>query len=642
MAGARRDAILRGYRLAAGYLYQSHLRAELSRSLGVEWCDPVKGMAEIDGIPQTVLDAFSTRRRQITDRLEETGGTSWRAAQVAAIDTRDRKETIDLPVVREKWRERARALGLGERELDAILHVAHFREPTKRELHDAAMALVGPGGLTEHAAVFTDAEIIQRWTEALPRGAEASQVRELTARLTRLSEVEQLDTEATPGVPQRHTTREIIHLERRALHIAEQGRGADAPAVVADQLDWLSDEQRRMVRHACETPDRVVCVVGLAGASKTTASRAVGAALRANGIEVMGAAPSGVAAERLADGADIPSSTNHALIERTRRELLPNGWVVIVDEASMADTRSLTALLEMVERARGKAILIGDPNQLPSVGAGGLFGEIAERVGAAELRENRRQVDPIQLDLLEAVRDGDPLDYLSHAVKTGRLVVAADRDDAKAALVADWWRHAERDPAGNVMLALRRSDVADLNTAAQDLMEHANRRGPERIVAGDAELAEGDRIICRRNDRALGVRNGSRATILAVDERTRAITAQTDRGDTLTLPQRYLDGGHVQLGYAMTGHSSQSLTVERAFVLAPEHGEQREWGYVALSRARRATRIYVTEAALEIESHAPGRDRPDGLNRLARALAAPAARPLAHALDGERSIGLEW
>ena len=92
----------------------------------------------------------------------------------------------------------------------------------------------------------------------------------------------------------------------------------------------------------------------------------------------------------------------------------------------------------------------------------------------------------------------------------------------------------------------------------------------------------------------------------------------------------------------MTGHSSQSLTVERAFVLAPEHGEQREWGYVALSRARRATRIYVTEAALEIESHAPGRDRPDGLNRLARALAAPAARPLAHALDGERSIGLEW
>lgn len=61
----------------------------------------------------------------------------------------------------------------------------------------------------------------------------------------------------------------------------------------------------------------------------------------------------------------------------------------------------------------------------------------------------------------------------------------------------------------------------------------------------------------------------------------------------------------MQLGYALTGHSSQSLTVERAFVLAPDQGEQREWGYVTLSRARRTTRIYVTEAALEIESHAP-------------------------------------
>ena len=358
-------------------------------------------------------------------------------------------------------------------------------------------------------------------------------------------------------------------------------------------------------------------------------------------LPILGTAPSGVAAERLADGADIPSSTLHALIERTRREPLPHGCVVIVDEASMADTRSLTALLEMVERARGKAILIGDPHQLPSVGAGGLFAEIAERLGAVELRENRRQIDPAQHDMLEAVRNGDPLDYLSHAVKTGRLVVATDLDDARDALVADWWRHGERDPSSNVMIALQRADIADLNTAGQELMERAGRRGPERFLVGDVELAAGDRIICRRNDQTLGVRNGTRATILDVDERVRAITIQTDRNDTLRLPARYLDEGHVQLGYAMTGHSSQSLTVERAFVLGPEHGEQREWGYVALSRARRATHIYVTDAAIEIEDHAPALDRPDSLNRLARALATPAARPLAHTLDRDRSIGPE-
>ena len=191
------------------------------------------------------------------------------------------------------------------------------------------------------------------------------------------------------------------------------------------------------------------------------------------------------------------------------------------------------------------------------------------------------------------------------------------------------------------MIALRRSDVADLNTAAQELMERGNRRGRDRIVIGDTELADGDRIICRRNDRSLGIRNGTRATILDVDERARTTAIRTDRDDRLTLPRRYLDDGRAQLGYAMTDHSSQSLTVDRAFVLAPEHGEQREWGYVALSRARRTTRIYVTEAALEAESHAPDRDRPDGLNRLARALASPSARPLAHTVERDHPIGLE-
>ena len=137
------------------------------------------------------------------------------------------------------------------------------------------------------------------------------------------------------------------------------------------------------------------------------------------------------------------------------------------------------------------------------------------------------------------------------------------------------------------------------------------------------------------------MRNGTRGTVIDIDELNRSVAIQTDRGDTRRLPARYLDDGHLQLGYAITGHSSQSLTVERAFVLGPEHGEQREWGYVALSRARRATRIYITEAALEIEEHAPNHDRPDGVNRLTRALATSSARPLAISVEPDRSIGLE-
>jgi TrwC relaxase len=67
--------LLERYRLAAGYLYQSQLRFELTRSLGVEWREPEKGMAEIDGVPEEVLREFSKRRLQVLDYLERQGSS---------------------------------------------------------------------------------------------------------------------------------------------------------------------------------------------------------------------------------------------------------------------------------------------------------------------------------------------------------------------------------------------------------------------------------------------------------------------------------------------------------------------------------------------------------------------------------------
>ena len=60
MAGLDGEAILKTYRLAAGYLYQAHLRGELSQSLGVEWETPYKGLADLRGVAREVIDEFST------------------------------------------------------------------------------------------------------------------------------------------------------------------------------------------------------------------------------------------------------------------------------------------------------------------------------------------------------------------------------------------------------------------------------------------------------------------------------------------------------------------------------------------------------------------------------------------------------
>src|SRR6266545_2243808 len=376
-----------------------------------------------------------------------------------------------------------------------------------------------------------------------------------------------------------------------------------------------------MVRTAATSRDGVVCVVGRAGAGKTTALHALAQAFEAAAIPVLAAAPSGAAAEKLGDETGLRSTTLHRLLlEAERSGGLSRSSVLIVDEAGMAETRVLARVLSFVEQAEGKAILVGDPHQLPAVGAGGLFAAIVEREGALDLQDNRRQRDGLERAALEAVRRGIGREYLAFAERQGRLVVSDDLLALRTRLLADWWQAARRDLAGSVMIAHRRRDVAELNAVARALLEAEGRLGRERLEVAGREFRAGDRIVCLRNSDALGVRNGTRGTIEHVDRTRGRLHVRTDRGDPVCLDRRYLEGGDVRHAYALTGHASQGLTVERAFVLGADAGRLQEWGYVALSRAREETRLYVCGREPDTEAHAQelgGRDRLSEQQRLA-------------------------
>src|SRR5436190_3999003 len=142
------EPILKSYRLAAGYLYQAHLRAELSRTLGVEWEQPYTGMAELRDVHRDVIREFSTRRAQVVQEVERAGGGGYYAAQVAAHKTRERKEHVDLGELREDWRARAAEHGLGNRELQALLGRVHYEELSRGALLAIAQRLLGPNGPT--------------------------------------------------------------------------------------------------------------------------------------------------------------------------------------------------------------------------------------------------------------------------------------------------------------------------------------------------------------------------------------------------------------------------------------------------------------------------------------------------------------
>ncbi len=191
------------------------------------------------------------------------------------------------------------------------------------------------------------------------------------------------------------------------------------------------------------------------------------------------------------------------------------------------------------------------------------------------------------------------------------------------------------------MLAARRTEVDRLNTACQELLAAHGRLGGERLQVEDRQLAVGDRVVCGHNAIGeLGVANGSRGTITALDPHARTLTIRLDGDDgrTVILPRSYLDGRgrgernrRVDLAYATTGHRAQGLTRGRALVRLTGT-EDVNWLYVQLSRARQDTRLYAVvgpEPQGDGELDLPDREQPDGYLQLAQALSRAGGQTLA-------------
>jgi hypothetical protein len=316
----------------------------------------------------------------------------------------------------------------------------------------------------------------------------------------------------------------------------------------------------------------------------------------------------------------------------------------------MVGSRKLARLLDHARNAGAKVVLVGDDRQLGAIDAGGGFRALRLRLGASELSENRRQLQVWERDALELVRGGLVEEAVDAYREHDRLVAAETKFELTLALVSDWWQ-AQQDAAGDpgkeaVILAWQRGEVDRLNTVCQQIMADHGRLGAERLRVGDRQLAVGDRVVCGRNAlQWLGVANGTRGTVVALDTDHRTLTLRVDGepAHQVTLPAWYLDGQQrwgwqpddtrrsVDLAYATTGHKAQGLTRWRALVRLTGR-EAANWLYVQLSRAKHETTIYTQvgpePAAGEVDD-LPERELPDGYQQLAQAIGRDGSQQLA-------------
>ena len=286
------------------------------------------------------------------------------------------------------------------------------------------------------------------------------------------------------------------------------------------------------------------------------------------------------------------------------------GQLVIVDEASLAGTLDLDAIVTQARAAGAGVLLVGDQHQLSAVQAGGAFGLLARRTRTAELSGLWRFRHRWEAETTRLLRHGDP-DAFDAYTAHGR-VHDGDHDTVLQAALAAW--RADTD-AGleSLLIAADTDTVRELNARIRIDNITTGRATATGVELWDGTTAGiGDRITTRRNDRTQRlpdgghVRNGETFTVTAVhpdgslDAHPARDAASSeapvdglgrDASASIRIPAEYV-AEHVELGYAITARRAQSTTVDTAHVITGP-GMTREHLYVAMTRGRDANHAYV-------------------------------------------------
>jgi Ti-type conjugative transfer relaxase TraA len=395
----------------------------------------------------------------------------------------------------------------------------------------------------------------------------------------------------------RFTSREMVETEKRlerATVRLEAGRrhGIDEQhrelALVRAEMRGLvlSSEQRSAFDHVTKGQGLGV-VIGYAGTGKSAMLGVAREAWETAGYSVRGVALSGIAAENLENGSGIASRTIASIEHQWTegRELLTSCDVLVIDEAGMIGTRQMERVLSEAEKRGAKVVLVGDPEQLQAIEAGAAFRATAERHGSIEITEIRRQREDWQRDATRYLATERTAEAISAYARHDRIHVAETRDVARAELIDRWDRDRSAAPgASRIILTHTNDEVRALNAAARDRLRGVGALGDEVAITterGRRDFAPGDRVMFLRNERSMGVKNGTLGQVQSVTQARMAVLL--DDGRLIAFDVK--DYANIDHGYAATVHKAQGVTVDRVHVLATP-GLDRHAAYVALSRHR--------------------------------------------------------
>lgn len=401
----------------------------------------------------------------------------------------------------------------------------------------------------------------------------------------------------------KYTTKSLLNIENTMLADASGMASSSNHSVEAKYINQaavncnLSQEQRGVLTQTIEGGD-IHAIVGHAGTGKSYTLNAMREAYEAQGYKLQGVSLSGVAAEGLENSSGIKSTTIHRKFYDwdNGRDQLDSKSVLVVDEAGMVGTRQTQRIISEAQKVGAKVIFVGDTKQTQAIEAGGAFRGIIERVGTSRLTEVWRQNDDWQKEATKLL-SGNRAD-INKAIDTfkahGNIHSHAEYKQAASTMLMQYVNDYQADKT-SVMIAHTNDEVSRLNIVCRhNLKKRSGFIGEDEIkiktTTGVKSFAAGDRVLFLRNERSIGVKNGTFGTVSEVDKYGRLFVSLDNKRDVVIDTDQY---NSITYGYAATVHKLQGATIDKSFVLASE-GFDRHLGYVAMSRHRETMNLYYS------------------------------------------------
>jgi exodeoxyribonuclease V alpha subunit len=410
--------------------------------------------------------------------------------------------------------------------------------------------------------------------------------------------------------------RTILNVERSRLAFYQDAHWERVFGYLADRGGVaLNAGQQEAVRTALT--HKATVLTGGPGTGKTTTTRTVIRLLEARGLRYALAAPTGRAAKRLSESTGRPAKTIHRLLEFSpkegsrfkRNEESPlEVDMLIVDEASMLDLLLTNHLLKALH-PETHLLLVGDVDQLPSVGAGNVLRDVIDSgaVAVVRLGEIFRQAEG-SLIITNAHRINRGQMPLFHKNATDFFLFRQDDPEAAADLVVDLVqtripRKFGLDPFNEIQVLspMHRGavGVGELNRRLQAALNPPAEGKPERRV-GSQTFRLGDRVMQIRNNYDKEVYNGDMGRIVRLDSVNQVMTVEID-GRPVAYDWGEFD--EVVHAYAVSVHKSQGSEYQAVVVpLLTQHYMllQRNLLYTAVTRAQKLVVLVGTRRAIAI------------------------------------------